>query len=235
MSKLSLLDMVQQTLSAMDSDDVNSIDDTVESQQVATIVRECYDELVASREWPFLRTSFSIDGLADLSNPTHMQIPEGVSKIEWIKYDKQDVDYIDPKSFQDLLDMRVETPDVVDSNGFILNRNPIYFTQLNDTTLVFDSIDLAVDTTLQESKTVAYGTRIPTWTHEDSFVPDLPARMFPMLLAEVKSTAFLNLKQQANSKEERRAQRGRNTFQNESWRVKDAEYVYNSRVNYGRK
>ena len=42
MPKLTLLDMVQRTLSSMDSDTVNSFDDTIESEQVAYIIRDVY-------------------------------------------------------------------------------------------------------------------------------------------------------------------------------------------------
>lgn len=37
-----LLEMVQDILSEMDSDEVNSINDTVEAEQVATIIKNCY-------------------------------------------------------------------------------------------------------------------------------------------------------------------------------------------------
>ncbi len=40
--KYTLLEIVQEILSDMDSDEVNSIDDTTESEQVATIVKSTY-------------------------------------------------------------------------------------------------------------------------------------------------------------------------------------------------
>lgn len=235
MSKMTLLEIVQGTLNAMDSDDVASIDDTVESSQVALIAKEVFYEIVSQRDWPFLRTTFSLTGLADTTRPTYMELGENYSKIEWVKYNKKDVTYLDPKSFRDMLDMRVETTGVVDANGFVLNRDPLYYTTYDDELMVFDGYDSAADTTLQSSKSVCYGTVVPSWTHEDTFIPDFPAKMFPTYLAEVKSVAFLNLKQQANQKEERKAQRGRSTFQNESWRTAAGEYKFNTYINYGRK
>ena len=233
--KLSLLDMVQDVMSAMDSDNVNSIDDTVESAQVATIVREAYFDLISQRDWPFLRTTFSLQGLADTDNPTHMLLEEGYSKIIWVKYNKHDVHYMDPKTFQDMIDQRIETPDVVDANGFLINQDPTYYTTFDDETVVFDGYDQDEDSTLQTSKSTCYGVMVPDWIHEDNFVPTLPAKMFSTLVAEAKSNAFLNLKQQANAKEERKAQRGRNIFQSESWRSEMAEPKWNRKVNYGRR
>jgi hypothetical protein len=235
MAKQTLLDMVQGILNAMDSDDCNSIDDTVESAQVALVVKECYFDLVSQRDWPFLRTRFSLDGLGDTTRRTYMQLGEDMSKIEWIKYNGDDVTYLDPKAFQDMLDMRTPTTDVVDQDGYGLNKDPLYYTTWDDELFVFDSINLDEESTLQSSKCLCFGTRVPSWTHEDSFIPELPAKMFPTLLADAKSSAFLNLKQQANANEARKAQRGRNIFQNEAWRNSASEAKWNGKVNYGRR
>ncbi len=45
MAKLTLLDMTQNILSALDSDPVDSIDETVEAVQVAELVKEAYDKM----------------------------------------------------------------------------------------------------------------------------------------------------------------------------------------------
>ncbi len=52
-----------------------------------------------------------------------------------------------------------------------------------------------MDTTLQTSKTLCYGQIIPTFTLEDSFIPDLDDTQFPLLLNEAKAIAFVELKQ----------------------------------------
>jgi hypothetical protein len=75
----------------------------------------------------------------------------------------------------------------------------------------------------------------PSWQHTNTFIPDLPDKFFPTLLAEAKAQAFVNLKQQANVREERKAQRGRVIMRNESWRNENGEAKYNTRVNYGRR
>lgn len=235
MAKMTLLEMTQNVLSAMDSDNVNSIDDTVESAQVATIIKESYFDLISQRDWPFLRATFSLSGLADAANPTKMFLTEGYSKILLVKYNKKDVEFCSPKAFQDMIDQRTVSAGVVDANGFILTRDPIYYTTFDDETVVFDSINMDNESTLQTSNSWCYGVTVPSWTHEDTFVPLMPAKMFSTLVAESKSNAFLNLKQQANAKEERKAQRGRNIFQNEAWRSDASEPKWNGKINYGRK
>ena len=68
----------------------------------------------------------------------------------------------------------------------------------------------------------------------DNFVPNIPEKFFPTLLAEAKSQAFVNLKQQANAREERKATRGRMAMRNDSWKNEQGEVKFNTRVNYGR-
>lgn len=234
MAKLTLLEMTQRILSAMDSDDVNSIDDTVEAGQVAQIVREAYEELVTQRDWMFLQERTTLTALGDTTNPTKMQIPTGVNKILWIKYDGDDVDYLEPKDFQDLLDSRTEQTGVVDANGYVINRNPAYWTTFDDDYIYFDAYDSSVESSLVSAKSVAQCVMVADWTHEDSFTPTLPEKMFPMLVADAKGTAFLQLKQQANAKAENQARRGRARFQNEAKRAKVEEAVTNGGVNFGR-
>jgi len=237
MAKLTLIEMVQSILSDMDSDEANSISDTTEATQVAEIVRTAYFKLVTSRDdWPFLRTLSNLTGLSDTDNPTLMEIPSGVNKVYWIKYNKKDVTYLSPKDFKDLIDGREETDDgIINADGYITNADPTYWTTYDDTTIYFDSYDSDVDTTLQQSKAEFYGIQVPSWTHEDTFIPTLPEKMFPTLLADAKSTSFLVLKQQANDKEETYATKGRLRAQNSAYRADNAEPTYNQNINYGRR
>jgi hypothetical protein len=232
--KLTLLQMVQDILNDMDSDSVNSIDDTEESLQVAQIVKTTYFNLTSQRDWSFLRAKDNLTGLGDTSNPTKMQIPTDFDKVIWVKYNQLDVCWLSPKEFQDILDERDEDEDNVLTGGFRNDKAPQWWTSFDDNFIFFDSHDVDVDTTLQESKAVFYGTIIPTWTASDAFVPTLPAKMFPTLLAGAKATAFSTLKQVANASAESFAGRGVVRAQNEQWRVKDAEARPNKR-SYGRK
>lgn len=228
--------MVQDILNDMDSDSVNGIDDTTEASQVAQIVKTSYFKLVNSRDdWPFLRTLTTLTALADTSNPTKMQIPSSLNKVYWIKYNKKNVEYLPPADFKHIVDTRTEQSGVVNSSGYIINADPSYWTSYDDDYIYFDSYDSDTDSTLQASKSAVYGIAVPSWTHSDGFTPTLPEKMFPILVADAKSTAFLVLKQQANQKEEDFARRGKNRMQNSAYRVDAGESKYNTGVNYGRK
>lgn len=233
--KMTLLDMTQNILNAMDSDTVNSIEDTVESLQVAEFVREAFFELTSQRDWPFLRTKDSLVGLSDLTNPTKMQMPDNINKMLWVKYNKKEVNYLPPEDFQNLLDNRIEQTGVTDANGYALNRDPLYWTTFDDKYIYFDGYNVSEDSTLQQSKSVIYAVKEAAWTHADSFIPDLPEKFFSTLLAEAKATCFINLKQTQNPREERKSQRGRVRLQNESWRNEVGEIKSNTLINYGRR
>ena len=89
----------------------------------------------------------------------------------------------------------------------------------DDYYLVTDSYDKAVDDTLQKEKTQCLGYLHPTWVHEDDAIPNLPPEAFSALLAEVKSTAFVEVKQMANQKAEQKSARQQRWLSRKAWRV----------------
>lgn len=237
MAKLTLLDIVNDVLSDMTSDPVNSISDTFESQQVAKLVRSTYYDLYNERVWPTTGKLFKLTASADSTKPTHMRMEENVSSIEWVKYncrkfgDNREnyltIQYMRPEDFieyvmaRDTSDSRVTV--FMDYNGtplFIKNdESPTYFTTFDDKHLVFDSWDSKVSDTLVSSKTQVFGYTEPTFTLEDSFVPDLPAKAFSLLVNEVKSRASLKLKEVFSQKDEQSAVRQRSWLSREKRRI----------------
>lgn len=237
MPKLTLLDMVQDILSDMDSDEVNSIDDTSEATQVAQIIKTTYYEIISDGDWPHLGQLLQLTASGDSDLPTHMTLPDDVRYMKWIKYNKRKstdtkdkyakVEYKKPEEFIEMLNLRDSSASnittVTDSSGIsllILNDTaPSYYTSFDNDTIVFDSYDSAVDTTLQSSKAQSYGYREPTFSITDSFIPDLPSKAFPYLLSESKSVCFNVLKQSANPKEEQRASRQKRRLSQERRRM----------------
>ena len=234
MAKLTLLAMTQNILSDLDGLDVNSIDDTEEAMQIAEIIKTTYFNITTQRDWPWLRSKTAFDGLADLTNPTKMQMPAQLQKVLWVKYNKTDVDYLDPYNFQLLIDNRDTTQSNINAGGFRTDLDPPYWATFDDDYIWFDSYDSDEDTTLQTSKSVVYGVTSPSWSATDAFIPTLPEKMFPTLLAASKATCFNVLKQSSNPTIEGFAGRALVRAQNEAWRAKDAE-AKSSYLNYGRK
>jgi len=224
MAQATVLQIVQDIMSDMDSDAVNSITDTEESLQVANIVETTYFELMSNRDWPHLRQLIQLNA-ATSARPTHMQIPDAVQELLWIKYDRQktgatkkDYDtiiYQEPESFinyvmtRDSSASNIETITVPGGADILIKNDvaPTYWTTVDDEYIVFDSYDSAVDTFMQQSKTLVEANLEPTFSKVDTHVPDLPSKFFSLFLAECKSVAFNALKQFPNPKEEQRVRR----------------------------
>jgi len=207
MSRKTLLDMTQNILNAMDSDEVDSIGDTVESLQVAEVIRETYEYITVGLDIPGRAGIIKLDSSGDVDLPNHMTVPSDVERVEWIRYNGESVEYKDPLSFVIYVSGRGTGTDVTTiANLAIYNdRDPTYYTSFDDDTIVFDAYDLETESTLQQSKTLCWGQRSLAFLMEDTFIPLLPLDMFPRLLAEAKAACFVNFKQVSNSNEERRA------------------------------
>lgn len=246
--KLSLLEIVQDIMNDMDGDEVNSINDTIESQQVAQIVKTCYFEMMANRNWPHMHSTFTLESNADADYPTSLNIPENIKEVKWIKYNKRTTDdtkdkyekieYLQPEDFVDVCDGRDSSAtnmQIVRINGYKINvRNdvpPQYWTSFDDNEILMDAFDSDMDDVLQGGKSACYGVKNPVWTVDDEFIPDLPAEAFPALLEESKSTAFYTLRQVANEKAEQKSVRQQRWLSRKAWRAKGGVQY----PNYGRR
>lgn len=234
MSSYTLLEYVQAILSSMDSDEVSSITDTTESLQVAHIVKTVYNDIQLRMDFPEHYTLFELDASGTSTKPVLMTRPSDVMSIEWVQYNKvqsgdtdpiyRKIDFLPLDKFllmQDTLnvsDTTVESFDQTissDSITFIYRNDkaPDFYTTYDDLTLIFDSYDSAVDTTLQKDKTRCYGRKDQTFTLENSFVPFLDRDASTLLLNEAKVLAFAELKQMGHDVARQWASRGWNKMQ----------------------
>jgi hypothetical protein len=239
MAKRSLLSMVQGILNVMDGDEVVSISDTAEAQQIARVIEDVYWDLVDEHDLANTKDLFSLEGLADPNKPTHMHLPDNISKVEWIKYDcrlsndepksYQPITYMEPLDFVQLCVSRDSTDtdtfiQVPYTNNIYLTiaktAPPSYFTLFDDEYVLFDSYFAELDTTMQASKTICYGNIRPNFTSEDDdFTPDLPENLFGTLYSEAMSRCVNNWKQSVAPKIEQSASRMRVRTQRNKWRM----------------
>jgi hypothetical protein len=249
MAKMTLLEMTQNILSDMDSDEVNSITDTQESLQVATIIKTTYYSIIDGKDYPFFYELFQLNTSGTTTRPTHMKLPEDIIDLKWIKYNNkkttdtknklEKVEYKTPEDFLEITDQRntdnTNVTAILDPSDIRVNiytdRGPKYFTSFDDENLVFDAYDSAKETNLTNDNTQAYGKRSVAFTLSDTFTPDLPVQMFSYLLSEAKSTCFVTLKQMANQKAEQQSVSQKRRMSQEAWRIQNG-ITYG---NYGRK
>lgn len=84
--KQTLLQMTQDILSNMSSDEVNSISDSPEALQVATIIKQKYFDIIARGNLNEHDQPFQLDPSLDSTSPVLMYVPDGVTRVDWIKY-----------------------------------------------------------------------------------------------------------------------------------------------------
>lgn len=249
MAKWTLLEIVSDILSDMSGDYVSSITDTEESEQVAQIVKSTYQSMLSNRKWPHTLRLLNLTPYADSTRPTHMKIEDNLNDLLSVYYNVQTagsnqvafrpIRYVQPDDFLRHLNSRnsanMDTTVVLDPSGvqllLLTNKAPDFVTSFDDTTLVFDSYNSAVDNTLQAHKTQARGYIFPAFEMEDDFVPDLPEKAFSALIEEAKSRCMLRLKQVQDVKAEADA-RSQNRFLARQARRASAADPYP--FNYGR-
>lgn len=235
--KMTLLEMVQDILSDMDSDEVNSINDTTESEQVANIIKSTYFAMMATRNWPHLKKGIELVASGNDAYPTHMSVPDTLKELCFVNYNKakqgetrkryEEIRWIEPDDFLRKTNQRNSDEDnidvIVDCSGVeLLIRNdlaPSYYTSFDDKHLVFDSYDKLTEDTLQSSKVQAQAYVLPDWQQDDDFVPFLPDEAFILLLEESKSKAQYKLRQFQDVKAEQEAGRQNRWLSRKAWRV----------------
>lgn len=248
MSK-TVLEIVQGILSDIDGDEVNSIGDTEESDQVSRIVKSTYEALVSHTTWPHTRRAVALTPRSDSDYPTHMSLNDNVKELISIFYNTADLGetrrkykelkYKEPDDFLRIINRRNSDDSgvdiIIDDSGIELliknDKDPEYFTSFNDVDIIFDAYDSEVDSTLQESKLQAQAYIIPTFELSDSFVPDLPVDAYPMLIEEATSKAQYKLRQFQDIKSEQEALRQSRYMSRKSWRTNGGI----SFPNYGRR
>lgn len=221
-----LLEIVQSTLGSMDSDAVNSIGDTIESEQIAITAQEQFYELATYQRVPQYEQLTQLIGLSDSDKATVMHLPKDATDIKDVRYkhtDSQgytefrDVHYVDKDQFLDSqLKLRVGDStvgeNVFDDNIRVPYRNdrgPTCWTSFDDYHLVFDAIDTVTqnDDTLHNDNSLVIAYIIPEFELRDDFTPDVPTKLFPQYMNMIKEINSYEQRQTPNPLRTRDAER----------------------------
>ncbi len=238
--KSNLLQIVQSILSDMDSEDVNTISDTVEAQQVASVVEDTYFNIIAARDIPEHNKLIPLVSLANNAKPTHFTYPARTKQLMRVDYnigtasvpDYREIVYVEPLVFLDRMDETAKKVTTVDQSVelFVGNdKDPSYYTSFNDNHIIMDAYDAAVEANLAANKTRAFCAIYPTFSQTDAFEPDLDQTLMPLLLSEAKSACFSLFKGGSDPKVEQSARRLKSYVQNDQYKSNQS-----ARNNYGR-
>lgn len=252
-----VLDMTQNILSALTSDEVNSISDTTEAMQVAEILKTTYFNIISRTKLPVHKQLVQLVAPIDIDTPTLMTVPDNIGRIEWIKYFNNKLNgtvpfgyaYVTVLPIQQFIDMtngfnpgesNVQAFDFTISGGenytfyYKDDTQPTYCTVLSDHYVIFDSFNSVLESTLQSSNTMVFGQMVPSWTMSDDFIPNLADEQFALLFNEAKSLAFFELKQMVHTKAEQENKRQWSAIQ-KSKSLIERPSSFDALPNFGRK
>lgn len=253
--KYTLLELTQAVMSSIDADEINSINDTVEAQQVVNLIRTAYMDIVIRADLPEHYGIVNLESSEDGDQPILMTVPSDVDKVYSIKYDciangdtapfYREMQYLPILDFLDRClnldedETNIDSMEIVDGvHSFTIlyanDQAPSCWTSYNDRTILFDSYDSTVDSVLQSSKTLCMVRKIIPWENSNTFIPVLDDSQFPLLLNEAKSLAWAELRQSPNQKIEQSARRNWTHLQRTKYNVTKPEY-FESLPNFGRK
>jgi hypothetical protein len=236
--KKTLLQIVKDILTVLDSDDVNSLADSLEASAVAEVVESTYYDIISMRSLPEHKSFVQLVSASDNDFPTHFTYPSNSNSIEKIWYDTSDdetfeyteVTYLEPLEFIEKSDRVNENYILVDDKAAGTkirvrnNKQPKYYTSFDDDNIVMDSYDATVNSTLTSAKSRAFGLIYPAFDrYTDTFVPDLDADKFPYLISEAKSRAMDIYKGGASNKVEQAARRNKSATRNKSYKTTQRE------------
>jgi hypothetical protein len=235
-AKMTLLEIVQDTLNDLDSDEVNSIADTVEAGQIANICRSVYYDIITTVDLPEHTELMAVSGLSNTSRPNYMDA-DTVTEIKELRYNVSDtvgeldyklIEFVPPEEFiKKIITRDTSQPEVIivtdPTSGISLpilnNKMPDYYTSFDDRYLCFDSYDVSVESSLQTNKSMVLGIKLPSFSMVDGAIPDMDDTIFPYYLAEVKSRALSLLKGGPDIKIEQFARKHRYFQRNNRWKT----------------
>lgn len=232
-----VLEFVQDILTEMGGDEVNSISDTIEATDVANILKQVYSEIVDEYSLPSTSTLRALEALSDTDLPNVMKIPDDSWDIKWIKYDTRvgvsdnknyrTIEYRDPDSFVQYVNTNPST----DTTNFQVvqwtadvplviakTKAPTYWTSFDDEFIVFDSYDSDVDSTLQASKSIVMIETRPELVIADDNTVDIPLNLENLLYITTLNRCNAGTRETINPETSLEGRRLRIRAQRNKWR-----------------
>ena len=218
-----ILTLMQKIADAIDSDEIDSIDETIEATKIMGILEDTYQEVIDRRTWEFIKDRLLPLEARQAGDPINLlRIPEAVSKIDDIKHynsttsQPMSLTYLEPLPFVNFVMQRNPDRDDVDvilsTDGIALyianDIPPQYYTSFNETTITFDAYETVKGAGNQVADSVIMAHVLPVvdFTDPTATLP-IPKRMETLILNEAIATANYRLRQTRDPRSERIASR----------------------------
>jgi len=247
-----LLTIVQDILELMDSDEVDSISDTIEGDQIAKCIQLIYDQILTEYDLPQKSNVFGADATDDATNGlTRLILPSDKITLTTIRYDVRSAAG-DAPSFVDIplisneeFLRRTTNLDSSDSNKteqtwptgivkfvIINDQRPHYATLVEQKWIVFDAYDSDLDANILITKSILEGMGQTELSIADTTIIDLPGELLHLLEINAAELAFDIYKGGTPNKIRDLARKARVRQQRSKHKTRDNN---NTGPNFGRK
>jgi len=227
MAKRSILQLVQQLGEGIGSDEIDTLNETIEASEIATILEQVVSEVISRKRWEFISDRVrQLDARAGGSTQLNtLSIPSDVTKINCLRY--RDTNNLTVTSFLDVMYMQpcefithVQARDSADANitaianedGVLINvltdNAPTRWTSFDEENITFDAYDASLGTGNLIADSVIIADIIPAidFTDPDATLK-VPERMETLIFNEALVTCNYRLRQTADPRADRVARR----------------------------
>lgn len=250
MAKRTILQLVQQIGEGIGSDEIDTLDETIEASEIATILEQTVTEVISRKRWEFISDRVrQLDARAGGSTQLNtLVIPSDVTRINCLKYRNTDntvtefiaLTYMKPCDFVDMVQSRnsadtnitaIANDDGVEIN-VITDAPPNNWTSFDEESITFDAYDATVGTGNLITDSVIIADIVPVIDYTDPAATlKVPERMETLIYNEALSTCAIRLRQTVDPKAERVARR-------QHIALRELEHITNKdtkEANYGRR
>jgi hypothetical protein len=192
--KLTLLELVQDMLTAIESENVSDVGETEEAGMCVNIANRAFEDMAAKHRWKHMKQYGRLNTTANLNE---MSAPSGTVAIDYANmwYEGNPVYYVEPDEFVRMTINREGTnTEIINMIPVYNDRNPVYWTSDDDQTIRFDAIPDSTNG-LVSTNTFCIIWKTPTSRlSSNSEYFDMPAQAYPALRSLMLAYAVGELK-----------------------------------------
>lgn len=222
MRRSTLLEMVQDVSRQIGDKERKGLDEDLRVQDIANLCISTLESICSRRTWEFQRDRLVLP--ATVTDKVTIAIPEAVSRLERVSYQilsrSTELCYLLPEKFLEQVSLQGPSTEAVAVPGGATiwvrnNSEPRYYTSFDETTVTLDAYNSETDPTgiqpskvriLAEVQLDTAGARL-AGLPVDSWVPDIPTRMFPLWFWESVQNCYATIVDGADELSSREARR----------------------------
>jgi len=248
-AKRTILQWIQELGEGIGSDEIDSIDETIEASEIMTIFKRTIDGIISRKTWEFTSDRIrQLDAREDGSTQLNtLQIPDDVARINCLKYKDTnasttkftEITYMQPCEFIEFVQSRNSADSnvtaIANDDGVAINvvtdAPPTRWTSFDEEIITFDAYDATKGTGNLIADSVIIADIIPVNDFTDPTATlKMPERMETLIFNEALSTCNYILRQTRDPRADRLARR-------QHVSLREQEHITNKdskEANYGR-